>query len=900
MVNKLKKIFIFGLIITLPVSILYAIWLTNTLSLYYQSNQLLPTWGMHLKDFNRIGFVEYLKLKNTIISMLGQHQEIDANILIEEKYLNQLNHNLPESGSEEKKAFLIMDNRITKGKVKLRGDNFYHWLYPYKSWRFKTSKKNLIADTHKLNFIIPKHHATLNNQLSYKLAKELDLLSPESKIINLYINGHFNGIKLMAEQIDESFLRKNNRMPNDIYKGDDIGSKKTLGVTFDLFETPSVWNKASYNNHYSKNSKFPLEKLLLDKDYSLLDIKNFAHFSLFIDLINTYHYDDTHNWIFYYDHYFEKMYPIIWDPLGWHNEWEDTHHVNIVSSHFMKQLYSNYNFLYLKYDAAYKFSNIKEKFIHLIDQEIQIVKNKVGTAGYTLALSIGNMNYSEAVYNLTIFKKKVLTRLDRVEDYFVGEIDKNNYRYSLKDNMMRLSVNSSKMIKKIIIKAKDLDKLNDITINYIIDGKKIRKSLKSKLTLESDRLIIDQKLLAKIIYHYIDGTPWYYANFAEASYDIEFDGLDANNISDVSLEFLNLKNQKVTIDRKADIEQKEFKNVSNIIQEDINSSPIVWSGSQYFSGFNVIKNDIIIKAGTQLIFDENTSVKILGKVTAIGTKQHPIIFKAKDKSRPWNTFVIKDQKANGSIFKHCIFKDGSGDKGDLYEYTAMFSVHNVKDLLVENCKFYDSHKTDDMVHVIYSDAVFKNTKFIRSLSDALDVDISNVLVDNCEFIDSGNDAIDLMTTNAVVVNTKFIHSADKGISIGEKSSLLAINNVIKNNAIGMQSKDSSKAYIYNTSFIENKKAVDAYHKNWRYSSGGTIHLQNCLFESNNENVTVGKKSKVMINASQIDTANKFDQKSLYKKKIIISHDELDLYDLSHPLFKNKSSLINKNVMGYYE
>jgi len=261
--------------------------------------------------------------------------------------------------------------------------------------------------------------------------------------------------------------------------------------------------------------------------------------------------------------------------------------------------------------------------------------------------------------------------------------------------------------------------------------------------------------------------------------------------------------------------------------------------------------------------------------------------------KPWNALVLKDSGANGSVFKYCTFQDGSGVKSDLYEYTAMLSIHNVKDLLVDKCEFTNNHKTDDMVHVIYSDVVFRNTKFVRSLSDALDVDISNVIVDRCEFLDSGNDSIDLMTSNAIVTNTTFLNSKDKGISIGEGSNLLAINNVIKNNEIGMQSKDTSKAYIYDTSFIGNKKAVDAYHKNWRYSEGGEITLDNSLFENNIVNATVGKKSKVIINNSTIDTPDNFDAKSIKKGKIVLSHEKMITPDFNLDFFGNASALMHE-------
>ncbi len=91
-----------------------------------------------------------------------------------------------------------------------------------------------------------------------------------------------------------------------------------------------------------------------------------------------------------------------------------------------------------------------------------------------------------------------------------------------------------------------------------------------------------------------------------------------------------------------------------------------------------------------------------------------------------------------------------------------------------------------------------------------------------------------------------------------------------------------------------------YHKNWRYSIGGSILLDSCLFRKNNKNATVGKKSRVTINHSAIDTPNNFEQKSLYKNKIIISNKNMDLYDFKHPLFSNKETLINKNIFGNYQ
>jgi hypothetical protein len=450
-------------------------------------------------------------------------------------------------------------------------------------------------------------------------------------MINLYVNSEFNGLKLMVEQIDESFLRKNKRMPNDIYKGDNMGSKKVLGVKFDLFEVPSVWKKAAYNNHYPKNSKKPLDKLLFDKDQSILDLPSFAKFSLYLDLLNTYHFDDTHNWIFYYDNYYEKMFPIVWDPLGWHGTWEKRDSVNIVSSFFLRELYSNYKFLYLKYQAAFDFIEIKSNFIKTIDQEIDLLKTKLDTDGYTFALSYVPMDYSRTLKQLKIFRAKIVQRLDRVEDYFMGDINTSDYIYALNKNSINLSINGSKMVNKIIIQAENLAQLKNISASYRVNGKKVTKNLNYKISSDNKNIIMTQNLLATIKFSYIDGTAWYYGSFDAATYNLELQGLDNEDIKKVSLVFLNKNQQQILLSRQAQVQPSEFKDVVHIIEEKPNTSILNWSGTKIFSGFNIIKQDIVIEPGTKLIFNENSSLKILGKVTALGTKDQPIRFQAKDK-----------------------------------------------------------------------------------------------------------------------------------------------------------------------------------------------------------------------------------------------------------------------------
>ncbi len=66
------------------------------------------------------------------------------------------------------------------------------------------------------------------------------------------------------------------------------------------------------------------------------------------------------------------------------------------------------------------------------------------------------------------------------------------------------------------------------------------------------------------------------------------------------------------------------------------------------------------------------------RLIAEGTDDLPIRFISEDPAAdPWGTVALKGKGASGSRLSHCEFVGGSGIKNDLYEYSAMFSVHDV-------------------------------------------------------------------------------------------------------------------------------------------------------------------------------------------------------------------------------
>lgn len=900
----MKRFIALSLIITLPINILGLIWWNQTKSTY----NLLEKFEVALAKgtrLHRIGISEFIDLKYKVHALLGIEKKTDLALVLPNKSINALNTDLPLSGTDYKKnALLILDNKALKGKVKLRGDHSYHWGFARKSWRFKTNKNNVYSGINKFNIIIPKSVDMSLNHLSYQLAKTMGLLAPDSRLVEYSVNGYYKGPRLLVEQVDESFLRKNKRMPNDIYKGDNIGQNKFLGVDVLLFDNASIWDKSSYNNHYAANSRYPLERFLDESNTGLtqiIDLKQFAIMAAYVDLTGSFHHDRTHNWMLLYDNYFEKMQPIIWDSIGWVKHTINLNHYNIATSDLFLKLYLNYDFMREKQQALrWFYTKDRQSFNATIKTTLDNVRQIVKRNHFVFNLDRVYYNQQQALDYINQFEKEMLARFDRVREFFLGKVDESDYQYAMLENTLRLSIAGNQPIKSVLVHLNNQQAVKNVQLSYLHGTKKVVNDISQYTQQTNQTLAVNLTLLPNSQQaDSFKGTKK--IDFHAATYDFELAGIKPEDIQAVSLRFDNLEQQRIAINRVKSIQVIAFDaRLQNIIPKTPHHKTLEWSGEKRFSGFNLITDNINIAKGTQLIFAEGATLKVLGKVTAMGTSDEPIVFQAKDSSKPWGAFALKDERANGSVFKHVIFKDGSGDKGKLYEYTAMFSVHNVKNLLVEHTDFYDNKLTDDSVHVIYSDVVFRNCKFVRALSDALDADISTILVDNCEFINSGNDSIDLMTSKAVVINSKFIRSADKAISIGEGSQLLAINNFIENNEIGMQSKDTSLAYIYNTTFIDNKKAVDAYHKNWRYSQGGTINIENCIMRNNIENATVGKKSKVVLNNCQIDSVDNFDGKSIRKGKIVISKDRPIEIEFDHVFFEKYEELIRSKVRGFYD
>ncbi len=251
----------------------------------------------------------------------------------------------------------------------------------------------------------------------------------------------------------------------------------------------------------------------------------------------------------------------------------------------------------------------------------------------------------------------------------------------------------------------------------------------------------------------------------------------------------------------------------------------VWSGEVSLSGETEIPGDLVIRAGTAVVMGPGANLFVRGRLMVEGTARAPVTFRPRDPARPWGTVAVLGPGTQGSTLRHCVFSGGSGFVTPLAFFSGMVSFYQVRGLRIDNCIFEKNHSYDDLVHLVYSDARITNSTFREARSDAVDLDISQVSFENVTFENAGNDTLDLMTSEVAVVGSRFSGAGDKGISVGEKSTLAVADTTVADNAIGIQVKDGSVAYLLRTDLTNNKIHLSSYHKNLSYAGDVAVVME---------------------------------------------------------------------------
>ena len=816
--------------------------------------------------FSYLYFLNKKKINNYLINLKKNEDSAfpKVEINISEKSLNKLLENIPKSTKKYVSAEFKINGIKQKVKMRYFGDNPINWMFHQKAIRIKTKKSELINGKRYFEYK-PSQQDLIDDYISYKFAKKLNLLVSDVRLVELYVNDKSLGIFIERERLNESFLRRNKIMPVNLYKGEaSRNSERKIGLLYNLDENPGLWQKISFLNTVDVkdyNDLAIFTNNIRKADSSSQELKNLLQFgndkllaniAILEILLNGEINDYTHNRRLAIDVWSGKKHIIPHDFIYNRKKiLEESFELDFCSTRLFCVLNQSSEFLDIKYNLLYKavkdqniFDDIIEDLEALKSQFLISQKTDLGVVFRKSVLSRQYLraeneeSFNQLIESLKQRKEKILKILERdvsaswekTKKGFDLVVDKSmpisnllvNFEKNKPDRII-LDYNNNKRVDK-----------EDVYFYPNSDGE-----FQIKLKFFANRILINQNKLASR------------NNITTASTKISF-LVDNGHIPSELITFNNFTNKYISL--------KLAENVSNypslhnkIILSEINDATIL-SGNIFLIEDLILDQEVEIRKGTVFTLDTDVSILFKNKVIALGTKKNPIIFKKKSNSNNWGTIAFHGKHTKGSIFKNIIIENGSGKSINGINYFAALSVHSAKNITFDNILVKNNSKFDDMMHIIYSDNIHVlNSKFLNAHLDSIDVDISKkISFENTNIISSGNDGIDFMESTANLDKMLFVSNNDKAISIGENSNVTINNSKFKNNNYGVASKDLSKASIKNSVFEENKIQLSAYKKNWRYGNSGIINIKNSNFIALQNNFVSDKKGEINIFMSNFD------------------------------------------------
>ena len=148
----------------------------------------------------KMAFIDFKNIvSNNFLVKPIDVNKIDISIFklfIKEDKIDYLNSKLPKldyfgptaAPKEHVGGYFSFGDEQYRVDVRYRGNNYFHWRFPKKSWRVELENKTLFDDYNRFNIINPKDNSHMDTQLSYLMAENLSLISPRSYYVALFIN----------------------------------------------------------------------------------------------------------------------------------------------------------------------------------------------------------------------------------------------------------------------------------------------------------------------------------------------------------------------------------------------------------------------------------------------------------------------------------------------------------------------------------------------------------------------------------------------------------------------------------------------------------------------------------------------------------------------------------------
>ena len=711
---------------------------------------------------------------------------------------------------------------LVDAELRFRGDGSAHWTTEKKSFTLKTKSGSLYKGFRTMAFSVKD---VLPQYLAATLAKDFGLLAPEQQVVPVYLNDRFYGLHRFVEPIDESFLRRNLRMPGNVFRADTAERGDYFkDLPREVFRNPYIWDRAANNDRPGAfgtkllgdfladlNDPSPSARERLDGWIDEDELSRLLAYLLVVG--DPYHMSGVHNQFWYEDPVSGTLHPIPWDvrlldlekpPRGsnihrfWRialedpRFWAGTMRVlseKLKDDSLLKAAEERLALVQARHSDALEYDRIRSGIIPPIGdaavalatlrRNVEILRGWVRDATAS-ALVLPSSGDAPWTIDLVVEGRAPLA-LQGVELAGGGASREGLWLDS--DGSGALEA-SDEPLSTILELGGDIGgtgaELRPMPHHVRLFWKPAADSARQgdlvpSLLLSATGERIPIATLAR-------GTALPTRRRAPRSAaPVKSPASDSAELEELVL----LGNVRLTKDL------------------------LVHAGQR-----------LVLRPGTTLTLEPDVSIECRGQLMALGTAERPITIERANPELPWGVFALQGAGANGSRLEHVKFLGGGARQVGRVEYKGAVCVHYATGVVFDHCEFAHNQRCDDLINVVKGEAAITNSHFHHANADSIDYDMSGGLVAWNRIEGSGNDGLDLMTCWPRVIGNRILDSGDKGISVGEDSSPLVFANLISGCVRGIEAKDRSEPFVFHSTLESNQLGVYAHLKNWRYGEAG--------------------------------------------------------------------------------
>lgn len=780
-----------------------------------------------------------------------------------------------------------------KVKVRLRGDLSSHWENQKKSWRVRFPKEQLFEGRRVLDLVVPDDKGFEVEKVAYDAARELGLLVPDAGFANLRINGVDFGAYFWLEKYGPEMLEKQGYAAGEIFHNQDLWTQTRFngfGVNVDEFtssSTNTVHDALAPDPYAGRWDKLVTLAREADDEVFRREIPHLVHVEKFVKwnaltwLFGSLHAHGPDNLRWYYDNSSGLFEPILYDVYRYPLRLPPASDTEIPRWRFES---SENSLLTRRIIQIPQYRQRRNEVLWQLVTEPEFDVARLCHAYFTmlrthLLRGVGSWDSSE---------------IDKFHTETVSILADN--RKDLREHLAfaRLFVTPAATFEgdQATVKLRLLPDCRSFigvdrmrltiapAIAEQIDAGAIEVSLKDldghvhKLD-PVETPILEGKALTLV---FRDLDIWTPVDPRLAQYPGEWRldinlgnvqplGATADLLADVDVEARNsVTGQAIEADQMiaapiiAGGDPLEPSPAVRRIDEFLAASNLPWQvqdnrltlpGGRYsIAGIVTVPFGfgLQLAAGTTLEMGPDASIICYGPLMVAGTPEQPVRITPAEEGRTWGTLAVV-RAGETSRIRHLEVAGGSECLAQGLFLSGQFCCY-WSDVEFEGCTFRDA-RADDACNVKRASLSMTNCLYYDNFGDGLDADFCEGTVESCLFSDNGGDGVDTSGSRLLVRDCLFERMGDKGISVGEKSDVLAFNNVIRDCVIGVASKDLSHTTLYASVLRDNQTGFALYRKKQLFGGGRGTAL-GVLFWNNGRQTDLDGESQLDVRGSAAD------------------------------------------------